>query len=208
MIGPGLFDVSTFPSINTRAPTDFTQFITARPDNSSDMINEITDTLPPPPMDLLADNLNFTFDPPPPGLTDSYVTHTVPIYDYTYAERLILQQADCPRSGPHVPFRTEGEAQWAVLRRGCDRPVMEQYRDSDCCICSRCRLVFWNQPVPVHLYNYQKDLDMPAQGPPPDHKRSVIHVDSDLDITSGPPTKTVNTTDDEVSLVCHETLNM
>ena len=165
-------------------------------------------TLPPPPMDLLSDNLNFTFDPPPPGLMDSYVTHTVPIYDYTYAERLILQQADCPRTGPHVPFRTEGEAQWAVLRRGCDRPITEQYRNSDCCICARCRLVFWNQPVPVHLYTYQKELDMPLQGPAPPPKRVVADSVAEDDEADSLPRKRVNTPDEDVMLVCHEKLEM
>lgn len=177
------------------------------------MINEMTDnTLLPPPADLLADSIDFSFHPPPLGLglADAYITHTVPIYAYTYAERLILQQADCPRTGPHVPFRTEGEAQWAVLRRGCDRPITEQYRDSDSCICSRCRLVFWNQPVPMHLYTYQKDLDIPEQGPPPPApKRPLSAVDSDADLTgSGPPRNMVNTTDEEVMLICHENLSM
>jgi hypothetical protein len=157
-------------------------------------------------MNILMDNLQFSFDPPPRGIRDAYVTHTVPVYDYTYAERLILQQADCPRSGPHVPFFTEGEAQWAVLRRGCDRPYTDVYRDSDCCICSRCRLVHWNQPIPVHLYTYQQSLDMPVQGPAPAPKRAAS--DDDVNNNDVRPQKFANTADDEVMLVCHEKLSV
>lgn len=61
--------------------------------------------------------------------------------------------------------------------------------------------------MPVHLYTYQKDLDMPEQGPPPAPKRSLSYTDSDEEVTSGPPRKMVDTTDDEVMLICHETLD-
>ena len=116
------------------------------------------------PLGGVLDDINIALYPPHAGMPhfqEATVTHTVPVIDYTYSERLVYEQANCQCVGSHVPFASEGEAQWGVLRRGCDRAFGTHQRDSDRCTCPRCRLVFWNRPVPVHLYTYSADLDMP-----------------------------------------------
>lgn len=101
------------------------------------------------------------------------ISHSVPIFEYSWEERLAFDQAAHPRQGNHVPFFSEGEATWAVLRRGCDATVTDQYRDSECCLCARCRLVYWNQPIPEHFYVYTPELNVPEPDVAPVPKRSL-----------------------------------
>lgn len=71
--------------------------------------------------------------------------------------------------------------------------------------------------MPVHLYTYQKDLDMPEQRANAAPKRSTPTepVESGEDVTSAPPLPPpahrplVNTIDDdELMLICHEDLGL
>jgi hypothetical protein len=101
------------------------------------------------------------------------VSHTVPVIEYTWAERLQFEQAAHPRWGNHVPYLSEGEATWAVLRRGCDAAVGQTYRDSECCMCPRCRLVFWNQSIPQYFYVYTPELNVPSPVQEPMPKRAL-----------------------------------
>lgn len=100
------------------------------------------------------------------------VCHSVPIFEYTWEERLRFEQAAHPRSGKHTPFASQGEATWAVLRRGCDSPIGDTYRDSECCVCARCKLVYWNTVVPEHFYVYTPELNVPDPVRPPAPKRA------------------------------------
>lgn len=105
------------------------------------------------------------------------VSHSVPIFEYTWEERLQFEQAAHPRVGKHVPFSSEGEATWSVLRRGCDTPVGHTYRDSECCTCARCKLVFWNMKIPEHFYKYTPELNIPEPVQPPVPKRALENDD-------------------------------
>ena len=101
------------------------------------------------------------------------ISHSVPVFEYTWEERVQFEKAAHPRSGPHVPYLSEGEATWAVLRRGCDAAVGDTYLDSECCLCARCRLVYWNQPIPQHFYVYTPELNVPEPEQEPVPKRTL-----------------------------------
>ena len=101
------------------------------------------------------------------------VSHTVPIFEYAWEERLQFEQAAHPRTGKHVPYPSEGEATWGVLRRGCDAPVGWTYRDGISCTCARCKLVFWNIKIPEHFYKYTPELDVQESVQPRVHKRAL-----------------------------------
>ncbi len=143
---------------------------------------------------------------PPIDLTNPFyrlnhgaISHTVPVIDYTWTERLQYEQAAEPRSGNHIPYLSEGEAQWGVLRRGCSAPTESPYRDTECCICTRCKLVYWNQRIPQHLYDYTPSLNVPDTGRMSTQKR-------DLDLPDGDETD--EESDEESETLAHTRMLM
>ena len=123
------------------------------------------------------------------------VSHSVPIFEYSWEERVQFEKAAHPHSGPHVPYLSEGEATWAVLRRGCDSPIGNNYRDSECCLCARCRLVYWNQPIPSYFYVYTPELNVPEPVQEPVPKRALEENDYDSGTEASPRKVQVMTID-------------